>query len=167
MGKNDNVLDSYTLKDGGLEAKVSIVKSKDSHIKKYEISIPKMEKATWVVLEDVKIELLKKVNISSQEVLNLRMAEQLKSRFLDSAKKLVTSSIPHITEKEADMLSTRIVQEMLGLGDIEFLLKDDWIEEICVNGSQFPLWVYHRKYGWLPTTITLSGENQIWNYSSA
>jgi flagellar protein FlaI len=53
------------------------------------------------------------------------------------------------------------------LGSVEFLLKDDLIEEICVNGAAFPVWGYHRKYGWLKTDLFIPSESQVWNYSSS
>ena len=60
-----------------------------------------------------------------------------------------------------------MLQEMLGLGEIEFLLRDEQIEEICVNGSVKPVWVYHRKHGWMRTNLKIDSESHIWNYASS
>jgi flagellar protein FlaI len=65
------------------------------------------------------------------------------------------------------MIARRLVQEMLGLGDIDFLLKDEQIEEICINSSASPIWIYHRKYGWIRTNIVIDDENQIRNFASS
>jgi len=55
---------------------------------------------------------------------------------------------------------------MLGLGDIELVLSDDHLEEIVVNSSDEPAWVYHKEKGWLKTDISFRDEDEIYNYAS-
>lgn len=159
--------ESYKLQDGTLEAMVSISQKDDETIRTYSLRAPQWEKGTSAFIEDLKSELLKKVSITSQEALNLKMADELKARFLDIGRDMVQQSMPHLTPVQADLMARKIVQDMLGLGDLEFLLHDDWIEEICVNGSDQPVWAYHRKYGWIKTDIFVPSENQIWNYATS
>jgi len=52
------------------------------------------------------------------------------------------------------------------LGNIEVLLKDPNLEEIAVNNAKEPLWVYHRKYGWLKTNIKMTNEARIRHFST-
>ncbi|MCL6089007.1 MAG: Flp pilus assembly complex ATPase component TadA [Candidatus Marsarchaeota archaeon] len=167
MAANKADIESYTVRDGALEAKVSIVKKEGEAVRTYVLEAPQMKAGTGALLEDIKLELLKKVSISAQEALNLRMAEQLKEKFSQAGEKMVAEAMPQLGERERGFIVQRMVQEMLGLGDIEFLLHDDGIEEVCVNGSGSPLWVYHRRHGWLKTNLMMSGEPQIWNYASA
>jgi hypothetical protein len=61
----------------------------------------------------------------------------------------------------------RALHEMLGLGVLEIMLSDDEIEEIVVNGSEEPVWVYHKRYGWLRTNIRIETEEEIYNYAAA
>ncbi len=163
----NNLEDSYIIKDGNLEAKVSVTKNEGEYVWTYSLNVPKLEEATTAFVDDIKTELLKKITISTQEALNIKMSEQLKTKFFELSKKMVRDSIPHLPEQKLDFIARRIVQEMLGLGDIEFLLRDDWLEEICINGSSYPVWVYHRKYGWLKTNLFMNTESQIWNYASS
>ncbi len=157
----------YIIRDGQLEATVTISKPPCEHIITYSLYLPKLDEGTLAFVEDIKTDLLKKITITSQEALNLKMAEMLKEKFLSTARAMVAERIPHLTDKQMESIARRIIQDMLGLGMIEFLLKDDMIEEICVNGSPFPVWIYHRKFGWMKTNIVVSSENQIWNYSSS
>ena len=55
---------------------------------------------------------------------------------------------------------------MFGLGPIELLLKDDDLEEIVINNSLEPLWVYHKEFGWLKSNIVLKSEEETYNYAS-
>jgi archaeal flagellar protein FlaI len=42
-------------------------------------------------------------------------------------------------------------------------LADDNLEEITVNGSKEPIWVFHKKYAWCKTNIVLHDENLIYD----
>lgn len=48
-----------------------------------------------------------------------------------------------------------------GLMPLEPLLKDPLIEEIMVNGTASPIFVYHRKFGMLPTTLRFTSGNYL------
>jgi len=99
--------------------------------------------------------------------LDIKMAQQLNEKFSKLAKQMMKEQMPHLSPQKLDFISGKLVQEMLGLGNIEFLLNDDLIEEICVNSSQTPVWVYHRHYGWIKSNLFIDTEHQIWNYSSS
>ncbi len=159
--------DSYILRDGTLEAKVTISQKENENIGTYALKTPKWAEGTLAFVDDLKSELLKKTNISSQEALNLKMQDELKAKFLDAGKTLVKESLPHLTEEQTDVMARKIVQDMFGLGDIEILLHDEMIEEICVNSSDQPVWIYHRKHGWITSDIFIPSENQIWNYATS
>jgi flagellar protein FlaI len=156
----------YTVEADDIVAEVSIVDDPNELIGTYTLSIPEMDPATAAFYEDVKNELLKKITINTQEYLDIKLIEDLKRRFRETSMMLAMEKIPHLTEKQAKFITGRLVQEMLGLGDVEFFLNDDMIEEICINNSMNPIWVYHKEFGWLKTNINIPSESQIWNYSS-
>ncbi len=158
----------YTIFDGELKANVSVGRRvKGDNIDTYFLTSMKLGEGTSAILDEVKVELLKKISIDTQEALNIKMTDDLRRRFWEYGKKIIRERMPHLSDEKAEFISRKIVQDMLGLGEIEFLLRDDMIEEVCVNGAEKPVWVYHRKYGWLKTNISLNSENQIWNYSSS
>ncbi|VVB98841.1 Type II/IV secretion system protein [uncultured archaeon] len=161
------IYEEYTLSDGSLSATVKIEKREGDRLPTYILGVPKLEPATEAVLKEIKPELIKKVSISTQEALNLKMAGQLKAKFIEAGKQLVRSNIPHLSAQQVETIARKLVQEMLGLGDIDFLLCDSQIEEICVNSSAQPVWIYHRKYGWIRTSVVIDSESQIWNYSTS
>jgi len=162
----DKLIESYSIFDGPLEAHVSVRKN-PGHIKSYELTIPRLEVGTSVFIDDIKAQLLKKVTISSQEVLNIRMADGLKLKFFETGKSMVRESMPELPEPVLDSIAQRMVQDMLGLGNIDYLLHDDQIEEICVNGGNQMVWIFHKKHGWLRTNILMESDMQIWNYASS
>ena len=58
------------------------------------------------------------------------------------------------------------MHKSFGLGRIEVILDDTNLEEVVGNNSDEPIWVYHRKHGWLKTNIVLPNEDLIKHYSS-
>lgn len=156
----------YKVVSEGIEASVSICEEPKELMGIYSLSVPPMDVATAAFFEDLKGELLKKLTVTPQEVLDIHLAGELKRKFVDLSRRMIMERIPHLSERQIQFLSGTLVHEMLGLGPIEFMLKDDNIEEICVNSSTEPLWVYHRQFGWLKTDVTIPSETQIWNYAA-
>ena len=159
--------DEYIVTASDIDARVVIGKGKEENIPTYSLKIPRLESATVAFMEDLKVQLLKQITISSQEALDIKMSQKLKDKFSDMAKKMITENMPHVTEKKAQTMCGLLVHDMLGLGDVEFLLNDNLIEEVCINSSTEPVWIYHRKHGWIKTDVYINSENQIWNYSSS
>jgi archaeal flagellar protein FlaI len=164
--KKAEVHDSYVISEGKLEAQVTIEKEPGERLASYRLELPKLEAGTIAFLKEIQPELLKKVSISTQEALNIKMAEQLKGKFLDSGMQVIKANMPNLSPAKVEGIARRLVHDMLGMGDVEFLLRDDNIEEVCINGALQPIWIYHRKYGWMRTNLSLENENQIWNYAS-
>ena len=158
---------SYNVVSNGIEAEVTIYDNPKEMSGTYKLITPNMDPATAAFFEELKAKLLENITITPQEVLDMGLSEELKEKFLSTSRKLITDNIPRINEKQLNFLSGSLVHEMLGLGPIEFFLKDDNVEEICVNGSAFPIWIYHKQFGWLRSNIKMPSEAQIWNYSSS
>jgi flagellar protein FlaI len=164
-GKKDEL--DYTFTADHTMAKVRIYKGADDRVHNYEITIPKLEEGTMAFLDDIKTKLLKEIKISQEEALDIRMAEQLRLKFIDMGKRMIKEQMPDLNENKLNFIAERVMQEMLGLGELEFLLRDDYIEEICVNTAAEPVWVYHRKFGWLKSNLKIPNEYQVLNYASS
>lgn len=158
---------SYEVITDHVTARVNIVKNPGESIHTYVLDIPQLEPATLAFLDDVKIEFLKKATISREEALDIRMAAKLQERFSKQGRELIRKRMPHLSDEMIGIVCAKLMQEMLGLGDIEFFLSDDWIEEICVNSANSPIWIYHKNFGWIKTNVIIPTENQIWNLSSS
>ncbi|MBN2122325.1 type II/IV secretion system ATPase subunit [Candidatus Micrarchaeota archaeon] len=157
---------SYALEAEDIVANVNLITG--GGVPEYSLEVPKLAPATRAFVEDViKPELLKKIRITTSEAIDIKMAGQLKRKVEETAENMIREKMPHSSPENLNLISGTIIIEMLGLGDLEFLLRDDWIEEICVNGAQGPVWVYHKQHGWMKSNIRIPSEQQIWNYSSA
>jgi flagellar protein FlaI len=161
-----DILGSYTIIADGVPAKIDIIKRPEEYTPLYDVKFPTIEPATLAILESLKERLIEIVKIEISEILDPKLMEDIKQRFLDSAKTAISQELPAINEREKNILAGTLVHEMLGLGRLEIVLNDDNLEEIVINNSSEAVWVFHKKFGWLKTNITVPTEEQIYNYAS-
>src|SRR3989344_5425311 len=81
------------------------------------------------------------------------------------ASTLIREKVPGIKQDTEDFLVGILMQEMLGLGKIEFLLNDPNLEEIVIVNSK-EIRIYHKKHGWVITNLELKSEEEITNYAN-
>ena len=165
MAEESKVKEQYNLKAGKIPVVVEIADTGD-YVLHYNIRIPEISATTRVVLNDVKSKLVADMEIETREILDSRLFAELKERFRKDAERALGSELPRMKQDVKEMLSSQIVNEMVGLGDLELFLADDNLEEIVVNSAREPAWVYSKKYGWLKSNIEMGNEEAIQNLSS-
>ena len=164
MDPKRKLIDSYELIVNDIVIDVSIFSDEDEPVPIYNISITNISETTKIILEKIREEFVvqttKTLGEESLETLNIQ--KQFKEGILVLLKKY----FPTANKKTRDMLINYILQQNIGLGNIEILLKDNYLEEIVINNANELACVYHRKYGWLKTNIRISDENRIRYYST-
>ncbi len=159
-----NVIDSYTIKIDGASADIKIVKNEIGL--KYFVNIPKISRPTTALLNDLREELIAITSVSMQELIDPKAFSSIKKKFKEEAAKLIRKKIPTIKEETESFLVGTLMQEMLGIGKIEYLINDPNLEEIVIVSAKEPIKVYSKKYGWLSTDILLEREEVTMNYSN-
>ncbi len=162
----ENTQAVYTVEADNVEAEVTIVEREEDHVPRYIVDYPKFEKATRTVLDDLKEEITRQVDIEEREILDPKSVEKIKGEFLRTAERVAGSFFPGLSKRKIEILAGRLTHDMYGLGRLEILLRDDDLEEIVVNSADEPVWVYHKEFHWLKTDIYLDSERKIYNYSS-
>src|SRR3989338_823459 len=157
-------IDHYNLHEGGINIRISI-KGTKGWASLYELSLPQLSPPTTALLEEIKNKIIVETTLSPTELLDPKIVETLKLRFQKRAEEFLTQLMPSLSDHAKKVFVLKIIHDMLGLGDLEFLQKDELIEEIVVNSAKEHVRIYHKKYGWLITNIVLQTEAQIANYS--
>ena len=160
------VIDSYSFNAEDIKVKVEVVFGKDDYVPTYNLILPEISPATRIVLEDIKQDLITKLEINLAELSNLEKISDIKKEFKEKTALLLEKEFPSLQEKTRNLLSTYLLFHSIGLGEIEFLLNDNFLEEIVINNSKEPVWVYHKRHGWLKTNIAIDSENKIYNLAS-
>ncbi len=159
-------LDAYQLNVEGLQIQVRIAQGKDDFVPLYVLSITNISEGTKLILEKIREKFISEVQIGKVELVGLEHVEELKEKFGKEVERLIKEYLPSISTETRTALINYVIQQNIGLGYIEIILKDDSLEEIVVNGASEPLWVYHKKHGWLKTNIYMESEDQIRHYST-
>lgn len=163
LEKKEKILESYEIDSDGIKTKIEIIER--NHVPLYRLLIPEVDTATAALLDSIKERLIGKIEITS-EIFEPEVMNKLKEEFKKDAELLLDSELPELDKKVKDNFILSLLNELLGLGKIEFFLNDPAIEEVVVNSAKEPIRVYHKKYGWLATNISPDSEAQIQNYAN-
>ncbi|MAG91772.1 hypothetical protein CMO83_03790 [Candidatus Woesearchaeota archaeon] len=163
MERGDRIIDSYALNVNDIVVDVTIVQKKNEAVSLYTISITNISNTTKIILEKIRDEFVAQETKTVSEDSSM---SDVQEQFKDKILKLLAKYFPTADRKTMDMLINYILQQNIGLGNIDILLKDINLEEIVVNNAKEPAWVYHRKYGWLKTNVIIPNESRIRHYST-
>jgi len=165
--EEEKILEKYSLIVNNVRADIEIISTTKDYVPIYFLRMPVLEKGTLALLQEIREKLISILQIKISELMDPKAYEELKERFFKKTIKLIKKELPNLSEPKMKTLAGLLLHEMLGLGKIEILLADGNLEEVVVNGSKEPVWVYHKKYGWLKTNITIPSEAQIQNYAAS
>ena len=159
-------IDRYQFNSNEIPIDVRIIKVKEDYVPIYNITISAISKETEFILEKVRGELIKEVDLGAVEVPLENDVTIIEKKFEESIKVLIEKYFPGMEENVSKFLIAYLINRSLGMGNIEILMDDNNLEEVAINGAKDPVWVYHRKHGWLKTNLMVKSEEEVKHYSS-
>jgi archaeal flagellar protein FlaI len=157
--------EEYEIESEGLKIKVKITGGKGK-VSKYNLVVPEISGPTRALFNEIKHKLVTEVNVSAEEILDVKVMEKLKQKFKNKASELIKERLPGMKEETEIFLTGILLHEMLGLDKIEFLLSDPNLEEIIINCANEPVRAYHKIFGWVKTNVMIESEEKIQNFSN-
>jgi archaeal flagellar protein FlaI len=164
--KNGILIDSYDFNSDNMPVTVTIFKLKNEFVLSYFVSIAAISKTTEMILEQIRKKLIKEVNLGMTDITEAKDHNIIEQKFKETIILLIQKYFPDVDDDIKGYLSTYLIQKSLGMGNIEILMNDDFIEEITINQASQPVWIYHKKHGWLKTNIIINEEEQIKHFST-
>jgi len=161
-----NLMDSYHVEVNHVPSNVLIMDVRGESRPMYFIFPPTMGPYTKVFMDYLRDELARVITVQSEEITDVRKFGEVSDKFYNAAFSKLSEELPGLDEGKRSILAGMLLHRMYGLGDIEMLMGDDWLEEVAVNSSAEPISVYHRKFGWMKTNLRLESEEDIYNYAS-
>lgn len=155
---------SYELDAHGLKVSIRIHDASD-FVPIYDVIVPGLGDATKLLLLSLRQELLSMVPIDPTRIEDKEYSDELTQKYVDASNLVIDRYLPGSSPDTKKVLIAYIVNFMLGLGDLEAPLADDNLEEVAVNTSKEPIWIYHKTFGWCKTNIMLHDENTIYDFS--
>jgi archaeal flagellar protein FlaI len=159
-----NKIDSYTFTVETIQIKVDIVKQELEAVPFYVLSLLKLSDITKLVIERIQEEVIGDITMN----LTFKSIEEeffAKNQYKQKITEIMKIVLPDIKDENLQVIADYVVITSLGMGDVEFLLKDKLLEEIVINSSKEPVWAYHKKHGWLQTDITVDDEARTVHYA--
>lgn len=160
------LIDRYTITVNNIVVDISIYAEEDKPVAEYVVSITNISDATKIILEKIRQEFISKMDLEEIENMEQNELINIRQRFKGEIRKLIHKYFPKADERTTNMLINYLIEENLGLGKLEILLQDPSLEEIVVNNHKEPVWVYHRKHGWLVTNIRIVTEARIRHFAT-
>jgi len=162
-----NVQSKYSFTNDEIPVDVTIVQSKEDFVLRYIPQLPDIGEGTKILLETkLKGDLMAEANVRVKDILDQNRYHMIIKRFTKTAEDIVKRYFPKLSDVNQHVLAMYLIHNTVGLGILEPLVADEQLEEIVINGSQEPIWVFHKKYGWCKSTIWLKDEDAINDYAS-
>jgi len=159
-------IDSYKLTVNDIVVNVDITLRRNEFVPLYNISILNISKITDIILHKIREEFVSKINVGDIRIKDSSSQSAIKDKFQKEILVLIKKYFPDIDKRTSNLLVNYLIQENIGLGNVEILLRDKNLEDIVINNAREPVWVYHRKHGWLKTNVKIPSESKIRHYST-
>ena len=156
------VIDQYDIQVEHLPVMVQISRESGQPVPLYRMTFLDVSADTRMVIEKIRELLISQVIFNIAGELSMDIADQFREKITALMKEYLTD----LDEGTIQQLTDYVSITSLGIGEIEFLLKDASLEEVVVNSAKDPVWVYHKKHAWLKTNISLGSENVIRHFST-
>ncbi|MFW5746190.1 MAG: type II/IV secretion system ATPase subunit [Nanoarchaeota archaeon] len=158
------LIEHYTVTADNVTADINVWSVPFENTAVYEVVHHHLSQASEALLADLVMKLADYLEVDAED------SEQdyvdKKKKYMKAAKQVVRDNVDNIEEGMVSILAGELFHRTFGLGDLEVIMADNWLEEIAVNGPDEPLSLYHKRYGWLKTTKFFSKESEIYNLAS-
>lgn len=159
-------IDRYDYVSKKIPVTITVSQIEGEFVPIYEVSISSIGGTTEIILEKIRQELIKQVNLGIVEITDTKKTSIVEDKFKETIRILVDKYFPDIDNNSMEFLVSYLIQRSLGMGNIEILMDDNNLEEIVINSAAEPVWCYHKKHGWLKTNVYLKDEEQTRHYAT-
>ncbi len=148
-------LDFYPLNEPFAYAK--ILKNKQTLEKFYKIIEPSLSYKEQELLNFVWRTLIDSFNIRLDEI----DSGKIKTYLEEQIDKVISKNEINIDSVTRKKIGYYIKRESLGYGKIDSIMYDPNIEDISCDGAGIPIFLYHRKYGSVKSSLIFKDEDEL------
>ncbi len=144
-------------------AYVQIVKNDRTHDMLYHAIEPRLSRDERILLNFIETTLIDVLDLQPEELDRTGLEEYIRGKF---EQVLFDYSIS-LGDEEADAMEAKerllyyVLRDFIGEGPLDILMHDPMIEDISCDGPHVPIFVYHRKYEAMTTTIRFRDHEQL------
>ena len=128
----------------------------------YTIIEPTLSERDKKNFEIIKKLLMIELSISLSEIKTKKAAEIKLARKITQLIKKYKLEIP---AKNLSKITYYAIRDFVYLGKIEPLMRDHMVEEISCDGTNIPLYIWHREFESIPTNIRFETDKELNNFA--
>ena len=113
----------------------------------YTVVEPTITPREQIVLRETAIHLRKVIVYDNPEI---NAGDTFDRKFIH---RLIREFHPEITGDRLEVLTYYLRRDLSGFGPLEALMHDPALEDISCNGDNLPVFIFHRAWGSLPTSV--------------
>lgn len=162
----EDIIEKYNFISKNIPIEITILNKSNEFVPIYKVSISQISQTTELILEKIRKQLITEVSLGIVELTDVKKSLEIEEKFQHTISVLINKYFPDMEEKTKEFLITYLIQKSLGLGNLEILMNDNMLEEIVINSSNEPVWVYHKKFGWVKTNILIESDDKTRHYST-
>jgi len=129
---------------------------------KYTVIEPSLSERDKEKFEIIKKLLMTELSVSLHDIKSKHTAEIRLTRKIAQLIKKYKLEIP---AKNVSKITYYAVRDFIYLGKIEPLMRDHMVEEISCDGTDIPLYIWHREYESIPTNIIFKTDKELNNFA--
>uniref|UniRef100_A0A7C4S6L0 Secretion system protein E n=1 Tax=Geoglobus ahangari TaxID=113653 RepID=A0A7C4S6L0_9EURY len=145
-GEEVEILESYKIDD---LVSVRIVAGTPP---RYEVIEPELTAGERELIKEIKTRLYEVIDAEPDEIADRE------SYLRDCVQKILKDFRINIKNERFEKLMYYIYRDLLRYDKLDVFLRDPTIEDISVDGPNVPVYIYHRKYGSMPTNVQFDSE---------
>ncbi len=129
---------------------------------RYQVIEPVLTEKDQKAFDIIKKLLMTELSVSLGEIKSKKDAERRLKKKIASMIKKYRLKIP---PKNIEKINYFAIRDFVYLGRIEPLMRDHMIEEISCDGTNIPIYIWHREYESMPTNIIFQKDSDLNNFS--
>ncbi|NQV38996.1 MAG: type II/IV secretion system ATPase subunit [Nitrosopumilus sp.] len=129
---------------------------------RYQVIEPVLSERDQKAFEIIKKLLMTELTVSLHDIKSKKDAERRLKKKITSMIKKYRLKIP---PKNIAKINYFAVRDFVHLGKIEPLMRDHMIEEISCDGTNIPIYIWHREHESMPTNIIFEKDVELNNFS--
>jgi archaeal flagellar protein FlaI len=163
LGDSKRELDKYVIFSDFVCATVTIWSVPKENTPIYDVLEHQLGDATYIIISEIIDEISLSIKSEFFESSDIRQYYSQKHNFFKEALSHVQQFFTDLPIAHQYMLAGKVLQNSIGLGNLDVVLADNWLEEVAINAKSEPLSVYHKRFGWLKSTILFNNDSEVYN----
>lgn len=138
-------------------AYVRIAYDPGTHEFQYQALEPVLTEKEKELLESIKLKFVETLDINLKEISRKNAETYLRDNIMAYLQEYQID----ISPKKRERIIYHLIRDYVGYGEIDVLMRDAFLEDISCDGPNTPIYIYHKEYNSVPTSIEFMNDDEL------